>query len=388
MAIPVFYNFRSLLNRPTSSLASVVGIGLVVSIFIAALALANGFYVALSKNGSPNNVLILRKGADSEISSGIDREVANIVRALPDIAQGSDGKPLVSAEVVVLIAKERIDRAGSANVVVRGVEANAFTLRDKVKLAAGRFFTPGTDEVVVGQQMAQRFSDFALGHKIRLGQRDFTIVGHFSASGAGLESEIWGDAAVLMPVFRGEVFQSIIFRMRNPADFDAIKTHIGADPRLRVDVKRESDFYAAQSEMLTNLIRFAGVFITLIMTIGAIFGAMNTMYAAVGSRTREIGVLLTLGFTPGSLLLSFLFESIIISLVGGVLGMALALPINGITTSTTNFASFSEVGFAFQVNSEALLAGLILSALIGLMGGFFPARRAAKQSLATSLRAI
>src|SRR5207249_4347086 len=251
------------------------------------------------------------------------------------------------------------------NLTVRGVDPEAMTFRDQVKLVAGRMFTPGADEVIVGKRIVNRFAGLRVGDRIRFGQRDFTVVGNFEAAGSGFESEVWGDNKVLMPVFRGDVFQSVSFRLRDPRRFAAVKQELEHDPRLGIDVKRESDYYRSQSELLATAIRVAGVFIVLIMAVGAVFGAMNTMYAAVGARTREIATLLILGFGPGSVLLSFVIESVLLALIGGVIGCLLALPINGIVTSTTNFSSFSEVAFAFRVTPRALVVGLVFAAAMG-----------------------
>lgn len=388
MPIPISYNVRNVMQRPVATLTTAIGIGLTVTIFIGALALAAGFQAALLQTGSTDNAIALRKGADSEISSGVSREAADILRGGPDVAIGPNGRPLVSAELVVVANKERLGQPGSSNVTVRGVDPSAVGMRAEVRIVEGRMFTPGTDEVIVGQRIAKRFANCAVGEKIRFQQRDFTVVGHFNAGGASFESEIWGDAAVLIPALDRDGFQTVTFRMRDPGQFAAIKKRLEADPRLQVQIQRERDFYAQQSELLTNLIRFMGVFITGIMAIGAIFGAMNTMYAAVGSRTREIAMLLVLGFLPHEVMLSFILESVMLALIGGVIGCLLALPINGIATSTTNFQSFSELAFAFRVTPGALAAGLIFAAGMGLVGGILPARAAARQPLARALRAI
>ncbi len=386
MAIPITYNVRNVFQRPVSTLTTALGVAFTVAIFVGALALAAGFESALLSTGSNDSVMLLRKGADSEISSGIGRDVANIVRANPGVATGSDGRPLFSPEVVVLINKPRLGQPGSSNVTVRGVDSGALALRDGVKVVEGRMFAPGAAEAIVGKRISSRFAGCGIGEKIRFGQTDFTVVGHFDAGGSSFESEIWGDNAVLMPVFRGDVYQSITFKMRDPSQFDALKKELEADPRLTVDVKREREFYANQSEMLAGFIRGAGVFITLIMAAGAVFGAMNTMFAAVSSRTREIATLLVLGFSPGAVMMSFLVESVVLSVLGGLIGCVLSLPINGLVTSTTNFASFSEVAFSFQVTPQALVAGLIYAAAMGFVGGLIPAWRASRQALATSLR--
>ncbi|HTK32131.1 MAG TPA: ABC transporter permease [Candidatus Saccharimonadaceae bacterium] len=390
MALPLVYNLRNIQQRPLSTLTTALGVGLTVMIFIGALALAAGFRAALVSTGSPNNAIVLRKGADSEISSGVSREQVEILRSNPAVAAGPDGRALATADLVVVINKDRLGQKGSSNLTLRGVDPTGISVRANVQvLPGGRMFAPGTDEVIVGRRVAGRFANCAVGDRITFQQRTFTVVGHFAAGGAAFESEIWGDAAVLGPALnRNDVFQTVTFRMKQPAQFAALKAELEKDPRLQVQVKRESDFYAEQSGTFTGLITGLGVFITLIMGIGAVFGAANTMYASVGARTREIATLLVLGFRPGAILLSFLIESVLICVLGGVIGCILALPINGITTSTTNFQSFSEVGFAFLVTPKAMLAGLVFSAAMGLIGGFFPARAAARQPLARALRAM
>jgi len=389
MAIPIVYNVRNVMLRPWTTLATGWGIAMVVMILVGAFALASGFEAALVESGSPDNAIVMRVGADSEISSGVSRDAASILKALPDVAPGKDGKPLVSADMVVLTNLPRIGQTGTSNVTIRGVDPSSFTLRDQVKIVSGRMFTPGTGEVIVGQRISRRFQGLAIGDHVTFGQQSFAVVGLFTAAGSAFESEVWGDNAVLMPAFdRTDAFQSVTFRMRKPAKFEELKKRLQGDPRLGVQVKTERAFYSEQSRLLAGMIRVSGLLITLIMAVGAVFGAMNTMYATIGQRTREIAVLLTLGFTPGSIMRSFLFESVVLCLIGGVLGCLLALPINGITTSTTNWSSFSEVAFAFRVTPIGIALGLIFSMLLGLVGGFLPARQASKQSLAGSLRAV
>jgi len=388
MAIPLSYNIRNVLQRPVATLTTAVGVGLTVTIFIGALALAAGFQEALRQSGSAANVIALRKGADSEISSYISRDAANIVRAHPEVAIGPDGRPLASPEMVVVTNKPRLGQPGSSNVTVRAINPEGLAVRSAVKIVEGRMFTPGTDEAIVGKRIAPRFAGCGIGEKIRFGQRDFTVVGHFTAEGSAFESEIWGDNAVLQPALNRDGFQTLTFRMKDPARFAALKRELENDPRLQIQVQNEQSFYSSQSDMLSNIMRFMGVFITAIMAVGAIFGAMNTMYAAVGQRTREIATLLVLGFSPASVMVSFMIESVFLSLIGGAIGCLLALPINGIVTSTTNFQSFSEVAFAFRVTPPALLAGLIFAALMGAVGGFLPALHAARQPLAASLRGM
>ena len=387
MAIPLSYNIRSVGQRPWSALGTAVGMGLVVAVLIGALALAAGFQAALVQTGDPTHAMVLRTGADSEISSGLSLDGVNILRALPDVARDAAGHPLISAELVVLTNLERLGQTGSSNVPIRGINPEGFAFRKQVKIVDGRMFTPGSDEVIVGRIIARRFKNCGVGDHMRFGQRVFTVVGHFSTGGSAFESEIWGDATVLGPAFgRDNVWQSVTFQMRDPARLPALKRELEGDRRLNVQVLTERQFYAKQSQLLANVIRVGGIFITLIMAVGAIFGAMNTMYAAVGARTREIATLLVLGFSPLAVMASFMFESVLLALAGGLIGCLLALPINGITTSTTNWASFSELAFAFRVTPPALLAGLAFAILMGLAGGFFPALRAARQPLARSLR--
>jgi len=387
MAIPFVYNLRSVSQRPVSTATTAVGIGLTVAILIGALALGEGFRASLVSTGSPDNVLVLRKGADSEISSGISVEQANILRANPAVATGPDGRPRASAEMVIVVNKERLGQKGSSNVMLRGVDPAAPDLRGGITLVQGRMFRPGSDEVIVARRIASRFAHCNVGDKLRFEQRDFTVVGQFTAAGSAFESEIWGDAGVLMPALhRDGYYQTFVFRMRDPSRFAAIQRELEGDPRLPVEVKRERDFYAAQSEMFTRLITVIGSFITIIMAVGAVFGAANTMYASIGARTREIATLLVLGFGPGDVLRAFVLESVILAVIGGVVGCLLALPMNGITSSTTNFQSFSEMAFQFRVTPLILLEGLAFSAALGIVGGFFPALKASRQSLSRSLR--
>ena len=388
MKIPLEYNWRSLLQRPVSTLLTALGIALVVAVFIGMLALANGFRAALVKTGSPQNVMVLRRGADSELSSGIDRDAANIIAASPYIASGSDGRPMVSPEVYVVIPLPRAgsDTTAVTNVVVRGISAAAWTVRNNIRVETGRKPESGKAEICVGKKMAGRFDHTGIGDKLHFAGRDWNVVCHFSAGGSAFESEIWGENEQFMPVFRGEAFQSVSFRLKDLGAFDEAKRSLEADRRLTVDVHRESEFYTQQSQLLGRILTILALMITSIMAIGAIFGAINTMYAAVASRSHEIAVLLTLGFPPRSVLASFLAESALIALVGGVIGALLALPINGLVTSTTNWASFSEIAFSFRVTPGLLLAGLCFAVVMGVIGGFFPARRAAKQPVVQALR--
>ncbi len=388
MKIPVIYNVRSVVQRPLSTLMTALGIALVVAVFIGMLALANGFRAALVRTGSPENVLLLRKGADSELTSGLSRADVSILSASPHIAQDPTGRPLISPEVYVLVPlrREGIDTNALANVVVRGVSERAWVVRANVHMSEGRAPQSGRPEICVGNRLAGRMANTAIGQSLRFAGRDWSVVCHFTAGGSSFESEIWGENEQFMPVFRGEAFQSVSFRLKDPAAFEEAKRALEADRRVTVDVHRESDFYLEQSKLLGSILRILAIMITSIMAVGAVFGAVNTMYAAVASRRAEIAVLLTLGFHPRSVLASFLMESAIIALIGGVIGCVLALPINGIVTSTTNWASFSEIAFSFRVTPALLGAGIAFAVVMGVVGGFFPARGAARMPVVQALR--
>ncbi|HEX7941968.1 MAG TPA: FtsX-like permease family protein, partial [Gemmatimonadaceae bacterium] len=388
MKIPLIYNVRSVSQRPVSTLLTALGIGLVVAVFVAMLALANGFIAALVKTGSADNVLLLRRGADSEMSSSIPRDAISILASSPHVATGADGKPLFSPETYIVI---NIPRLGGgefdvANVVARGVSDKAFEVRRSIKIIEGRRFAPGQSEICVGSKLKGRFNNVNVGDVLRFSNRNWNVVCRFTADGSSFESEIWGENEQFQSVFRGGAFQDVAFRLKDPGAFDDVKRAFLADQRIQIDAHRESEFYASQSELLGNIPRILAIMITSIMSVGAVFGAVNTMYAAVSSRTPEIAVLLTLGFHPRSVLASFLAESAVIAFIGGVIGCLLALPINGVVTSTTNWSSFSEIAFAFRVTPQLLLAGLVFSVVMGVIGGFFPARRASRMPVIQALR--
>jgi putative ABC transport system permease protein len=392
MKIPIMYNVRSVLQRPASTSFTALGIGLVVAVFIGMLALANGFRTALARTGSERNVLVLRKGADSEMSSGIDRAAASIISSVPHVAVAADGHPMVSPEIFVVVPLPRLgpnnlpDSGALANVVVRGISDKAWEVRNNVRITNGRRVQSGRAEVCVGSKVTGRYAGAHAGQKMRFGGRDWDVVCEFTAGGSAFESEIWAENEQVMPVFRGQVFQSVSFRLKDPAAFEEAKRSLEANKQLSVDAHRESQFYVQQSALLGNILEILAILITSIMAVGAIFGAVNTMYAAVSGRTPEIAVLLTLGFHPRSVLASFLAESAIIAAIGGVIGCLIALPINGIVASTTNWASFSQIAFAFRVTPGLLLAGFIFAVVMGVLGGFFPARRAAKLPVVQALR--
>ncbi|OGL47759.1 MAG: hypothetical protein A2161_05155 [Candidatus Schekmanbacteria bacterium RBG_13_48_7] len=386
MHIPIIYNVRSLIQRPVSTLATVMGIAIVVAVLCGMLALATGFQKAISSTGSPDNVIVMRDGADAEISSGIPRDNVNIIASLPEIANNKDGRPMFSADIVVIINIHKIGESKYYNVTVRGVSKNAFDLRENMRIIAGRSFNPGAYEVIIGSKLVGKYENCYLDGTLEYGQRKWTVVGIFSAGETAFDSEIWGENEILMPVFWGPVFQSVTFRMNDSTLFYKIKDKLENDPRLQVAVYRESDFYSKRSQALTMVLKFLGYFVSSIMAIGAIFGAINTMNSAIASRHREIAVLLTLGFPPSAILFSFLFECILICVTGGIVGCLLALPLNFVTTSTTNWQTFTEVAFTFHLTPGIFCAGIIFAVIMGILGGFVPSWRSSRQSIAQALR--
>lgn len=383
--IPFVYNVRNLGQRRVSTALTALGIALVAWVFIFTLALAGGFEAALRSTGSPDNAIVVRSGSTAELTSIVTRDVAAAVQSQPEIARAPDGLPLATSELVVVWNLPR--KSGtSTNVVVRGVGRKSAALRPNVRLVAGRMFRPGLDEIVVGKMVAERFQNCSVGDRLKLSGREWSVVGVFDAGGTSYDSEIWGDVELFMPVFDRPVYQSVILRLDDRAHLPALEKRLEADPRMSVAVHREDEFYAAQSGLLAQLLRTLGVFVTLIMALGAVFGALNTMYASVGARTREIGTLRAIGFGRGAVLLSVLVESTLLALLGGVIGCLLALPVRSFTTGTMSFATFSELAFRFDVTPGMLLAGLVFSALMGLVGGFFPARKAASMEVVEALR--
>lgn len=385
MAIPIQYNLRNLAVRRTATLMTAGGIGLVVAILILTLSLAHGFRATLTATGRLDNMIVIRAGSNSEVQSGITREAARIIMTDPGVLQLADGSPLGVRESVVLTNLTR-KGGGTTNIVVRGVDERVLALRPEIHITDGRFFTPGQDEIVLGKPLSRRFVGCELGDHLRFGARDFTVVGLFDAGGTGFGSEVWGDAETLMPLFDRNAYSSVTIRLANPAGLDVVKKRLESDPRLKVDASSERGYYSSQSLAVATLIRIVGVFLVVVMATGAIFGALNTMYAAVASRRREIGTILALGFTPREVLLSFMLESVFLSAIGGILGCILALPINGMSTGTTNWQTFSEVAFQFRITPNIMLIGFSASLLLGVVGGYLPARHAARRVISEALR--
>jgi putative ABC transport system permease protein len=389
VAIPIIYNVRSVKARWTSTIVAVVGIAGTVGVFIAMLSLARGFRATLVSSGSADNALITRAGATSEMTSGVSLDSVKIIQDAPGIARGTDG-PLLTPEAVLMAPIPLRSTGTDANVELRGVAPNVLAIRSNVKIIEGRMFRPGLSEIVVGKNAKTTYSGLTLGSTIWLGSARWEVVGIFDAGGSAFDSEIWGDAHLLNGAYkRPDTFsQSVTVHLASPAALQQLKDALTSDPRLNVDVTREIDYYAKQSTRMTMLITRLGGFVALIMAIGAVFGALNTMYSAVAERGREIATMRALGFGAAAVVVSFLIEALLISFVGGGLGCLAVLPLNGLTTSTMNFQTFSNLAFAFKITPALLVAGIIFAMLMGLVGGVPPAIRAASRPVAHALREL
>ena len=383
------FGLLSLPQRLGSVAATVVGIAGVVGVLVGVLSIAAGFRQAMSVSGAPDGAIVLRSGADSEMVSGLSRDETRLIADAPGVARNANG-PLSSAELFVIIDLPKRATGTDANVPLRGVEQAAVAVRDNLKIVRGRMFDWGKDEVIVGEGAVQEFAGLDVGSKIKAGRYEWPVVGVFAANGAVAESEIWTDAKVLQDAYnRGDSFQSVSVKLNSPAAFQPFKDSLTSNPQLNVQVSRLADYYASQSETMTLLITTLGYIIAVLMALGAVFGALNTMYSAVAARTREIGTLRALGFGSGAVVVSLMLESLLLALAGGALGGGLAyLAFNNFHTSTMNFQSFSQVTFAFQVTPKLLSQGIIWAVVIGLFGGVLPAWRAARLPIASALREL
>ncbi len=390
MAIPVSYNLRSVAARWKTAVVSVLGIAGTVGVFVAMLAMARGFQATLVASGSPDNAIMRRAGSSSEMDSGVSLEEARIIGDAVQVARGSDDAPLVSPEVVVIGAFQLASSGTDANVQIRGLGPRVLEVRPSVRVVSGRFFTPGLAEIVVGSNAVNTYRGLELGSTVPFGGRDWNVVGVFDAGGSAFDSELWTDAGVLAQAYKRpeNLFQSVTARLKNSSDFEAFKDALTSDPRLTVQVEREAAYYAKQSQLVSTLIRVLGFLVAFVMAIGAVFGALNTMYSAVSARAREVATMRALGFGGPAVVLSFVVESLLIALVGGLLGCLAALPLNGFTTGTMNWQTFSHLAFAFRVTPGLLAAGLVFALLMGLAGGVLPAIRAARLPVATALREL
>jgi putative ABC transport system permease protein len=386
MAIPLSYNIRNLWTRRLTTTLTVLGMALVVFVFAAILMLANGLKKTLVETGSYDNAIVLRKGADTEVVSGVSKEQAAIVETQPEIAIGTNGQELLAKELVVLITLTKEGSDSPSNVTVRGIDGASLALRPQVKLVEGRLPRWGSSEVMVGSSIARKFKGVELNQVLHCGMRDWRIVGIFDAGNTSFSSEVWGDADQLMQAFRRPAYSSVTFRLRTASDFQAVKARIESDPRLRVVVKRETRYYAEQSEIMARFLRILGISLTVIFSLGAIIGAMVTMYSAVANRTAEIGTLRALGFQRKSILLAFLIESLLLGFLGGMAGLFFASFMQLITVSTVNFQTFSELSFSFALTFDIVYKGLAFSLVMGFVGGILPALRASRMNIVDALR--
>ncbi len=386
-AIPLAYSVRNLWTRRLTTALTAGGMALVVFVFAAVLMLDAGLRSALVATGQPDSILVTRRAAGTEIQSGIERSQAAIVETSPEIATGPDGAPVVSKETVVLIAQPKRDTGVATNITVRGLGETGPLLRPQVRIVEGRMFRRGTTEIVVGTSIAERFERTGIGERLRFGGREWTVVGVFDGAGSGFDSEVWGDGDQMMQAFRRNAFSTVVARLADPASFDALKARLESDPRLTLDVKRERRFYEEQSEVLSNFIRILGLTLSVIFSVGAMIGAMITMYAAVANRTAEIGALRALGFRRGAILVAFLAEALALAFVGWAVGIAAASAMTLVRISTMNWQSFAELAFSFRLTPEVVGQSFVFALAMGLAGGVLPALRAARLKIVDALRA-
>jgi len=388
MALPLRYNLRNVFIRWRSTLSTILGIALVVAVFVMVQSLAVGLEKTSGNTGDPRNLLIVRRGSEAESGSQITREQFRTIQYSPEIARDAAGQPLVSADTLVILNLPRgAGLEGEANVTLRGVSANGPALRPQVQLVAGRWFQPGQREVVVSRRLAGRFADMRVGEVVKVGARELRVVGHFEGQGSAFDSEAWMAADEVRSTFDRVEYSSVLARPRDEAAAVQLTARLEADKRLGVRVLRETAYYQAQTKT-AGPIRFLGNFLAVTMSVGAIFAAMNTMYASVGARTREIGTLRVLGFRRRTVLAGFLIEGAVLALIGGVLGVLLALPMHGVTTGTMGFETFSEQIFEFRITRGLALQGIVFALLVGVLGSLFPALRASRLPVITALKSL
>ncbi len=387
MALPLSYNLRNVVVRWKVTILAIGGIGLVVAVFVVLLAMVSGFRLALSATGSTQNAVVVQRGSNSELTSFFDREDANLIATDARVARGADGQPLASPEIVIVANLPRRADGQPTNVTLRGVTAKAFEVRNGVRIVEGRAFAPGLNEVIVGAKIRARIRGLDLGSRVSVQRRNWEIVGVFTAEGGAFESEIWGDYDVMGPAFlRSGGQNSLTVRLADPATLADFDREVQANRQMQVQMVQERRYYEDQAGPVATALLALACLVAVSMGIGAVFGAINTMYAVVAARTREIGTLRGLGFSRRSILLGFIVESVFLALVGGIAGCVLAFPMNGFATGTGNTAGFSEIAFAFRITPAGLAAGLGFALLMGLAGGLFPALRAARLPISAALR--
>jgi ABC-type antimicrobial peptide transport system permease subunit len=386
MAVPIAYSVRNLLARKLTTILTISGMALVVFVFASILMMAEGLRHTLVETGTPDNVVVIRKGAESEVQSGIERDKAAVIEAFPEIATAEKGGALSAREIVVLVNLARRGEEKQSHVQVRGIGENSLELRPQVRIAEGRMPRPGSNEIIAGRQIAGRFQGGGMGETLRFGAREWRIVGTFEAGSTGFSSEIWADADQLMQAFRRQAYSSMIFRLRSRDLLPAVQQRIETDPRLTLDARPENEYYARQSEMMANFLRILGISLTVIFSLGAVIGAMITMYAAVSNRTAEIGTLRALGYRRRSILAAFITESLFLGLSGGIAGLLFASLLQFFTVSTVNFQTFAELAFRFTLTPGIFLDALAFAVVMGLAGGILPALRASRMQIIDALR--
>lgn len=388
MKIPLSYSYRNLWKRKLTTLLTMMGIALVVFVFAAVLMLAAGLRKTLVSTGEEDDFVVLRKSATSEVLSMLDRDSARLIETFPEVAVAGDGKPLRSNEMVVIINLLKYGSNDMGNVIVRGVSTAAMKMRPQVKLIEGTSFRTGTSEIMVGKSISRRFQGCKVGQMLKFGSRNWLIVGVFEAGKNAFESEIWGDVEQMMAAFNRSVYSTSTVKLKSPGDLIAFRNRLQSEPRLNAfEVKNEKAYFAEQSEGLGKFLKVLGLVITIIFSFGAMIGAMITMYAAVANRTVEIGTLRSLGFQRRNILTAFLIESLLLALLGGTIGLFIASFLQTVTISTLNFATFSELAFGFDLTPGIILSSFAFAAIMGVIGGFLPAVRAARLNIVNALRA-
>ncbi|MGO9612276.1 MAG: ABC transporter permease [Dissulfurispiraceae bacterium] len=386
MGIPYSYSIRNLLTRKLTTVLTAFGMALVVFVFAATSMLVEGLQKTLVETGSPDNVVVIRKASNSEVQSSVERLQASIIESQPEVAIGENGQTLLAKELVVLINIPKRRSNKPANVVIRGIAPTSLLLRPQARLIEGRMPRAGSAEVIAGTSIAKRFQGGGLGETLRFGMRNWTVVGIFEAGNTGFSSEIWGDVDQLMQAFRRPVYSSVIFKLRHSNEFERFKTRIESDPRLTLEAKRETQYYLDQSEAMSRFLRILGMTLTIIFSLGAVIGAMITMYAAVANRVTEIGTLRALGFQKTSILAAFVLEALCLGFIGGCMGLFFASFMQLITISTMNWQTFSELAFSFALTFDIAWKSLAFSLLMGFFGGVLPAFRASRLNIIEALR--
>ncbi len=386
MALPISYNIRNVRSRWQVTLLAILGIALVVAVFAILMAMSAGFTYALRSTGRTDNAVIVQRGSGSELTSAVPLDQGNLLAVDPRVARGADGQPLASREVVVVANKEKMD-GNPTNVTLRGVTQKAFAVRDGIVIERGRNFTPGLNEIIVGTQITGRIRGLGLDSTVVLNGKEWKVVGVFASHGGAFESEIWGDFDVVGPAFQRQGGMNVlVVRLADAADLPALDSFIRTNPQLKLKAVQERKYYDDQAGPVAVLMKGLAGGVAFIMGVGAIFGAMNTMYALIAARTREIGTLRALGFSRIAILFTFVLESLFIAVVGGVLGCILALPMNGYASGTGQTSSFSEIAFAFRITPGIVVSCLVFAALMGLIGGLLPAVRGARLPIISALR--